>query len=327
MFCNANNPSAGRFCVACGKPLEVANLDIDRPAEAPPLDTPRQKFPKPTLTVDPDDRTEESGLTREEAWYALKRAEKGGEVHAEGTPLRGPSTFNWKAALMTPLGDPGLVSKLGIAALLACIPIIGWFMVLGYGLRYLRDILDSNDYSLPGWDDYGEMMLYGCYAAALAVPFIIIPAVGGVFFSISATTSAAIQHESADGVKNLAVVHQTASWTMMLTMLACFICALPVPMAMSLFCRKQNWVAAFSISDLLRLLSANPSGYVTLYAVGAVLNMVLSFACGFLAFLPWGGMIVATLQVAVGTSIFIIMQAGFANYFLAYAKPKDRMPA
>jgi hypothetical protein len=57
--------------------------------------------------------------------------------------------------------DPQWVKKVLIAGLLFFVPIIGWAMILGYGLQIIRNVYMGNDTILPEWTDFGNLLVSG----------------------------------------------------------------------------------------------------------------------------------------------------------------------
>lgn len=60
--------------------------------------------------------------------------------------------------------DPAWVKKVLIAGLLVLIPIIGWAMILGYGLQIIRNVYQGSDPVLPEWTDFGNLLVSGIVA-------------------------------------------------------------------------------------------------------------------------------------------------------------------
>lgn len=60
-----------------------------------------------------------------------------------------------------PFQDPRWVSKILIAALMVVIPIFGWLVLYGYGMRVTRQVAGGSDLPLPEWDDFGGLFLDG----------------------------------------------------------------------------------------------------------------------------------------------------------------------
>ncbi len=57
--------------------------------------------------------------------------------------------------------DPRWVGKLLIGAVMLLIPIFGWFVLLGYVLRIIRQVVAGSDLPLPEWEDWGGLFVDG----------------------------------------------------------------------------------------------------------------------------------------------------------------------
>src|SRR5215212_186394 len=86
--------------------------------------------------------------------------------------------------------DPNWLKKIVIGGLLLIIPIFGWFVVGGYGIRVMRNVLSGTDLPLPEWDDLGALFMDGLSAFIVTliwwIPIIIVTAIfdqiGGFVF-------------------------------------------------------------------------------------------------------------------------------------------------
>jgi hypothetical protein len=60
--------------------------------------------------------------------------------------------------------DPTWLKKIIIGGVLLIIPIFGWFVVGGYTLKVMRNVISGNDLPLPEWDDFGGLFTEGLKA-------------------------------------------------------------------------------------------------------------------------------------------------------------------
>jgi hypothetical protein len=78
--------------------------------------------------------------------------------------------------------DPNWIKKILIGGVLLIIPIFGWFVVGGYSIRVMRNVISGSDLPLPEWDDFGTLFMEGLSAFIIAfvwyIPFAI---VAGIF--------------------------------------------------------------------------------------------------------------------------------------------------
>ncbi len=64
-------------------------------------------------------------------------------------------------AFSFPLQDPRWVAKILIAAVMLVIPIFGWLVLSGYGLRITRQVAAGTDVPLPEWEDFAGLFVDG----------------------------------------------------------------------------------------------------------------------------------------------------------------------
>ena len=69
--------------------------------------------------------------------------------------------------------DPKWLTKVLIFAVLAFIPIFGWFVNFGYALRIIKNVVEGNDVPLPEWDGFGLMFADGLRAFFVAIVWLI----------------------------------------------------------------------------------------------------------------------------------------------------------
>jgi len=86
--------------------------------------------------------------------------------------------------------DPNWLKKILIGGVLLIIPIFGWLVVAGYGLRIMKNVINGSDLPLPEWDDLGGLFSDGLKVFVVtivwAIPLAIISAIlrqgNGFFF-------------------------------------------------------------------------------------------------------------------------------------------------
>ncbi len=74
--------------------------------------------------------------------------------------------------------DPDWLKKIGIAALVTLIPIVGQITVLGWALEITRRVINQDPSPLPDWDNFGDFVSKGFQAAVVgfvyALPLIVV---------------------------------------------------------------------------------------------------------------------------------------------------------
>ena len=81
--------------------------------------------------------------------------------------------------------DPRWLTKLVLGALINLIPYVGTFVVLGWGLDYMRRVAWGSDESLPEWKDYGEHLKRGFLGFVVLLPYsLVVGIAAGVLAAI-----------------------------------------------------------------------------------------------------------------------------------------------
>lgn len=65
--------------------------------------------------------------------------------------------------------DPHWIKKVAIGGLLVFVPIFGWFVLGGYFMRLVRQIVEGTELPLPKWDDFGRDFVRGFKVCVVSV--------------------------------------------------------------------------------------------------------------------------------------------------------------
>jgi hypothetical protein len=99
--------------------------------------------------------------------------------------------------------DPQWLKKVLIGGLLFFIPIIGWLIIGGYGLRVIRQVAQGQDVPLPEWNDFGGDLVRGLKGFVVGVvwslPVIVLAFCTGVLRAVGDGTGS-------DAVRAMAAV-------------------------------------------------------------------------------------------------------------------------
>ncbi|MEW5945948.1 MAG: DUF4013 domain-containing protein [bacterium] len=150
MFCHNCGkalPDGAKFCTGCGAKQEVSSAPtqaMTSPPRIPALDAPpaqpaasQPRTPRPAAGAGP-----------------------GGSIDGERA-----FTFVFK--------DEKWLSKVLAGGFLFLIPLVGWFMIYGYGLRVIKDAAEGRDVPLPEWD-LGECLKRGFLTFVYYIGFAIV---------------------------------------------------------------------------------------------------------------------------------------------------------
>ncbi|GAB4490468.1 MAG: DUF4013 domain-containing protein [Anaerolineales bacterium] len=67
--------------------------------------------------------------------------------------------------------DPDWLKKVGIAAGLMLIPVLGWIIVGGWGLEITRRVIQDDPTPLPDWSDFGNFAMLGLKGFVVGLVF------------------------------------------------------------------------------------------------------------------------------------------------------------
>lgn len=67
--------------------------------------------------------------------------------------------------------DPDWLKKVGIAAGLMLIPVLGWIVVTGWGLEITRRVIHDDPNPLPDWSDFGRFAMLGLKGFVVTLVF------------------------------------------------------------------------------------------------------------------------------------------------------------
>jgi len=140
------------------------------------------------------------------------------------------------------------ITKLLIGGLLMFVPILGWALVGGYGLRTMRAIADGDD-NLPEWTDWGELFIKGLLAWLISIAFDVPGLILGRLGSAGTFLS---------GLWGIVVL-------------------IVLPAALLRFATRDTFAAAFEFSAIIDFIKANSSNYVLAVILGIVASIIAGF--------------------------------------------------
>ena len=76
-------------------------------------------------------------------------------------------------AFSFPFQDQNWLQKILIAGLVMLIPIVGWLAVFGWALEITRRVVRQSPEPLPDWVDFGNFIILGLKAGAVAIIYIL----------------------------------------------------------------------------------------------------------------------------------------------------------
>jgi hypothetical protein len=189
--------------------------------------------------------------------------------------------MNFGRAFSYMFEDTDWLKKVGIAAAVMLIPVIGPIILGGWGLEITRRVIFNDPQPLPGWDDFGSYVSKGFQAfvvmLAYLLPFILFLICGQALMVVPAM---AIDDPDIAGGLALAVM----SCSYCLAILLGLVGGLLLPAAIGNLAATGELGAAFRFNEVFGLLRAAIGPYIlSVLLVGLVatlLSPVGSVLCG-----------------------------------------------
>ncbi len=194
-------------------------------------------------------------------------------------------------AFSFPFEDADWLKKIGIAALLLFIPLLGMLWVSGWSLEITKKVIRRDPEPLAAWDDFGGYLVRGFQVFIIgfvyALPVILATT------CVSLVFPAAMDPNAADEAGYAAIAAMVCVYCVVI--IYSILLAFVIPAALGHFANEGKFSAAFRFGEIIGLVRAAPGAYllalignilagfiaglgVILCAVGVVLTMAYSQA-------------------------------------------------
>ncbi len=170
--------------------------------------------------------------------------------------------------------DPDWLKKVGLAAVISLIPIVGFIILLGWGLEIIQRTLNNNPTPLPDWDDFGGHLQRGWK------PLVVILAYSLPLFIMTICQST-LQLGVTLGAQNMDSA--TVGTTIMTVLICMSLLILFVSIAFGILtsvaignlAAKGELRDAFQFREIFRLFRAGMGPYIIQFIVMGFASMVL----------------------------------------------------
>ena len=188
--------------------------------------------------------------------------------------------MDFAKAFSFPFQDPDWMKKVGTAALVFLIPVIGQMIVLGWGLEITRRVITDHPEPLPDWSDFSGYLSRGfqvtVVSLAYALPaFLLI--ICGQLGSVGLTFVAANSNSNLVGGMVTAVSILLSCVLIILFIALSFL----IPVAEGVLAETGDMKSAFHFTEIFGLLRAAPAAYL-LVSLGSVLAGLVLLPVGFI---------------------------------------------
>jgi hypothetical protein len=182
--------------------------------------------------------------------------------------------------------DPNWVRKLGIGTLVTLagmflspvlIGLAGIFMLMGYGLDVVRNVLDGKEHPLPEWEDWGGFLIRGLKIFGVyllwCLPFIIVAIPLGI--------GAALTSDNGRGVLEALGILITICGSCLAILYGLFL-TLVTPAIYIRLAATDRFAAAFEIGRLWALTRDNLGNVIIALILGYIVAGIISAIIAFL---------------------------------------------
>jgi hypothetical protein len=172
-------------------------------------------------------------------------------------------------AFTFPFEDQDWLKKIGIAALILLIPLVGGFVVAGYAAEITKRVIRRHPEVLPAWDDFGGYLVKGLQVAVIGVVY----ALPIILIQACSQTALFMGTENFDDTVMTIVTIATVCFGC-LTFLLALALGMVLPAAIGNFLHKERLGAAFRFGEVFGLVRAAPGAFA-LALLGVILAGII----------------------------------------------------
>jgi len=180
--------------------------------------------------------------------------------------------------------DPDWLKKIGIAALVSLIPLVGQIFLVGWGVEVMRRVINRDAVPLPDWTDFSGHLVRGLKATVVYLVYSLPMILFGFCMwagMMGSTLLFAGDEANVEAASIAMIVVAGALGCLML--IYGILMAFLLPAALARMAVSGNLGGAFRIGDVFKLVRAAPGPYV-LVILGSMLAGIIgslgSIACG-----------------------------------------------
>ena len=204
--------------------------------------------------------------------------------------------------------DPNWVSKIIIGGIIAVIPIIGWFIVMGYMIGVARNVIRGNPEPLPDWSDFGQMIVDGLYGFVLGFVYVLPLIIIACIFYLPAALLFSSDSGEMSAMGNLV----SCCFTLFAVAYGFLAGWFFIPAALGRYADTDELAAGLRFNEVLDISRANPGAFL----IALLVSIIASFLAGF-------GIILCCVGVLF-TSFYSQLVTGHI-YGQAYLQAKEKV--
>ena len=167
--------------------------------------------------------------------------------------------------------DPRWPQKVLIGGLffLLAFLIVGWFFIMGYVARMVRNVVAGVERPLPEWDDLGEYFTEGLRLTGVALVYFAPIALLAIAIGLP---GALLSNADTEGIRNLGGGMLGCSWCLIVPLALGITFFLPASLLWVTM--KQRFGAAFELGEIWRFIRENIGNYLLAIVVYLIARFV-----------------------------------------------------
>lgn len=202
--------------------------------------------------------------------------------------------------------DRRWLAKMAVAAVLTIVPVLGWIVLWGYGLRIIRGVVAGNDVPLPEWDEWA-----GPFADGLKA-FLVV-----VVWSFSPTVVVVLPRfvVARDG--------GTASVLPLLALALGLVAGVITAAAVARVANTRSFLAGIEGGPVLRMVGRNLGDYLLVFLIFLLLAALVGCAGGIALFFVWAAVLAtesagALLGAGLASALVVAVVLPYLQFVLVH---------
>jgi hypothetical protein len=212
--------------------------------------------------------------------------------------------------------DPQWLQKVGIAALIMIIPILGQIVVLGWALEITRHIINGEpETPLPEWSNFGDYLSKGFQAFVIGVVYAL-PVILVQICSQGVSYLPTMMRDNSNVQAIASAASVVAICLSCLVFLYDLVLAFVLPAALGSFAATGQIGAGFRFNEIIGLVRAAPGPYFMVFLGSIVAGIIATL-----------GLIACIIGVLFTAAYSYTIQANLWGQAYKLAKANTGMPA
>lgn len=167
--------------------------------------------------------------------------------------------------------DPDWLKKIGIAALVSLIPLVGQIIALGWSLEVTRRLIRREPALLPDWSDFGGHLIRGLQVFVIGLVY----ALPVILVSACQQTIPLLMGNNSDDTVTSIILVLSICFSCVILIYSIFL-GLVLPAAIGNFAATDQLGAGFRFGEVFGLVRAAPAAYVIVLLASIVSGIVAS---------------------------------------------------